>query len=163
MEDPQTKLEIEATATRRLSASSTGSLPPCSEYNPFVKAQGQQRKDFSYVTNLRKEVIQIVEPYRTRVLTFDDRIGALEKIVLDLEFQHNEFKDEVNKNARKYASKDSLHNRISEIRKAQLFELNQMHEKVALMNAKVDGFNSKLNNSEEFNKAFKTIMESLKI
>ena len=73
---------------------------------------------------MRKEVIQIVEPYRTRVLTFDDRIGALEKIVLDLEFQHNEFKDEVNKNARKYASKDSLQNRISEIRKAQLFELN---------------------------------------
>ena len=37
-----------------------------------------------------------------------------------------------------------------------------MHEKVALQNAKVDGFQSKLNNSEEFNKAFKTIMESLK-
>ena len=41
MEDPKTKLEIEATVTRRLSESSTGSLPPCSEYNPFVKAQGQ--------------------------------------------------------------------------------------------------------------------------
>ena len=93
METQEIKNEIYYTKTRRLSNSSTGSLPPCSEYNPFVKAQGQQRKDFSYVTNLRKEVIQIVEPYRSRVLTFDDRIGALEKIVLDLEFNHNEFKD----------------------------------------------------------------------
>ena len=40
MNDSATKKEIGATKTRRLSASSTGSLPPCSEYNPFVKAQG---------------------------------------------------------------------------------------------------------------------------
>ena len=37
-----------------------------------------------------------------------------------------------------------------------------MHERLALQNDKVDGFSVKLNNSEEFNKAFKQIMESLK-
>ena len=103
--------------TRPLSASSTGSLPPCSEWNPFVKAQGQQRKDFSYVTNLRKEVIQIVEPYRTRVLTFDNRIQKLEKIVIDLDQNQITHKDATAKEMRKFAHKDSLHNRIDEIRR----------------------------------------------
>ena len=88
MGEVRIKHEIGKTATRPLSASSTGSLPPCSEFNPFVKAQASTRKDFSYVTNLRREVIQLVEPYRTRVLTFDGRIAKLEKIVLDMEQNH---------------------------------------------------------------------------
>ena len=37
-----------------------------------------------------------------------------------------------------------------------------MHERLALQNDKVDNFATKLNNSEEFNKAFKQIMETLK-
>ena len=83
MDSRKINKEINDTVSRPLSGSSTGSLPPCNEYNPFVKAQSQHRKDFQYVTELRKEVIQIVEPYRSRVLTFDERIKACEKLLLD--------------------------------------------------------------------------------
>ena len=92
LESIDVQKEIKNTHTRPLSASSTGSLPPCSEFNPFVKAAAGTRKDFNYVTNLRKEVIQIVEPYRARVLTFDDRIQKLEKIVIDMDHAHIKFK-----------------------------------------------------------------------
>jgi len=43
-----------------------------------MKAIGSQRKDFSYVTNLRREVIQIIEPYRTRVLNAEKRQEVFE-------------------------------------------------------------------------------------
>ena len=66
-----------------MSASSNGSIggpnEDVQEDNPFVKAISSQRKDFKYVTNLRKEVIHIVEPFRQKVLLFDERLLSLEK------------------------------------------------------------------------------------
>ena len=41
-----------------------------------------QRKDFKYVTQLRKEVINVVEPFRAQVLEFEDRIKLLESFVI---------------------------------------------------------------------------------
>ena len=55
------------------------------KYNPFVKAISTQRKDFSYVTQLRKEVIHIVEPFRHKVLGFDSRLMFLEKSLIQLQ------------------------------------------------------------------------------
>ena len=79
--------EIRNTKTRPMSASSHGSMPDPDNYpyphkNPLIKAISSQRKDFSHVTNLRKEVINIVEPFRMKVLTFDDRLTMLEKTTL---------------------------------------------------------------------------------
>ena len=37
-----------------------------------------------------------------------------------------------------------------------------MHEKMKMQEDKVDGFTTQLRNAEEFNKAFKQIMEALK-
>ena len=67
--DAAIKEEIKERKTVPLSPSSSGSVlagerPPEREFNPFVKAISSQRKDFSYVTQLRKEVIHIVEPFR---------------------------------------------------------------------------------------------------
>ena len=60
--------EINERKTRPLSASSDGSVADpyggSRKHNPFIKAISSQRKDFSYVTQLRKEVIHIVEPFR---------------------------------------------------------------------------------------------------
>lgn len=56
-----------------------------------MKAISSNRKDFKYVTALRKEVIQIVEPFRAKVLTFEDRIKGLEKwVVVNGEHQKDE-------------------------------------------------------------------------
>ena len=52
--------------------------------NPFVKAVKDQRLDFSYVTSLRKEVIQLIEPFRIRALEtadiLDDTIDRIDKM-----------------------------------------------------------------------------------
>ena len=81
--DPRLRDEAKKTKTRPLSASSNGSIggpnEDVQEDNPFVKAISSQRKDFKYVTNLRKEVIHIVEPFRQKVLLFDERLLSLEK------------------------------------------------------------------------------------
>ena len=84
------RLEEEAENTKdgQLSGSSQGSVaadeepPPNRKLNPFVKAISVQRKDFKYVTQLRKEVINVVEPFRASVLEFDDRLAFLESYVV---------------------------------------------------------------------------------
>ena len=84
--DPDLAAEARAAKQEQLSDSSDGSVPGSDggrEFNPLMKAIGQQRKDFKYVTALRKEVIQIVEPFRAKVLTFDDRIRFLEKVAIE--------------------------------------------------------------------------------
>jgi hypothetical protein len=52
--------------------------------NPFVKAIKDQRLDFNYVTSLRKEVIQLIEPFRVRTLEtadiLDETILKINKI-----------------------------------------------------------------------------------
>ena len=93
--DEELREEIKARRTEPLSPSSSGSVlagerPPEREFNPFVKAISSQRKDFSYVTQLRKEVIHIVEPFRQKVLTFDGRLLLLEKIMAETQ---DEIKD----------------------------------------------------------------------
>ena len=37
------------------------------------------------MTNLRKEVINIIEPFRQKVLGFDDRLILLEKTTLEMD------------------------------------------------------------------------------
>ncbi len=84
--DPDLAAEAKAAKQEQMSDSSDGSVPAADgdrEFNPFMKAIGTQRKDFKYVTALRKEVIQIVEPFRARVMTFDDRIKFLEKFMVE--------------------------------------------------------------------------------
>lgn len=71
-----------------MSASSSGSLtqdnPPMHrEQNPFVKAIGTQRKDFSFVTSVRKEVINIIEPYRYKLKKFEERMRYLERFAVE--------------------------------------------------------------------------------
>lgn len=70
-----------------MSPSSNGSIldGPYRQYNPFVKSMSSQRKDFDWVSNMRKEVIQIVEPYRARVLTYEERIKNLEQVSINLQ------------------------------------------------------------------------------
>ena len=97
--------EIENTKTRRLSASSHGSMPDPDNYpyphkNPLIKAISSQRKDFTHVTNLRKEVINIIEPFRMKVLTFDDRLMLLEKSTLQMD---ERMRDEESKVGHKFA------------------------------------------------------------
>ena len=82
--------------------------------------------------------------------------------MLDLDQAHTSLKDGTAKTMRNFATKDSLHNRIDELRKTVHNEVNGISEKVTMQNDKVDGFMVKLNNAEEFNKTFKQIMESLK-
>jgi hypothetical protein len=87
------KEEVAHTATEMLSPSSNGSVGPEDrrENNPFVKAIGSQRKDFGYVTNLRREVIEIIEPFRDKVLGYDDRFNVLETFAEDLQHRQNKF------------------------------------------------------------------------
>ena len=71
-----------------MSASSTGSLtaddPPMKRReNPFVKAIGTHRKDFSFVTSVRKEVICIVEPLRHNLRKFEERMKYLEQFAVE--------------------------------------------------------------------------------
>lgn len=84
--DPDLHGEAINAKAEQMSASSFGSAPGEEggrEHNPFMKAISSNRKDFKYVTALRKEVIQIVEPFRAKVLTFEDRIKFLEKWVVE--------------------------------------------------------------------------------
>ena len=111
---------------------------------------------------MRKEVIQIVEPYRTRVLTFDDRIKNLEKLVLDQDQNLTIFKGHTEREMRKFAFKDSLQNRCNELRTNVHKELSGLSEKQTLMSDKVDGLSVKLYHAEQFNKSFKVLTENLK-
>ena len=94
------ELEIMNTKTEPLTPSSDGSIPALDvdgvdrEYNPYLKMTSSQRKDFLFVTNMRKEVISIVEPFRKTVLTFEDRLRCLEKQALDVD---NKMKDDESK------------------------------------------------------------------
>jgi hypothetical protein len=57
---------------------------PHEHINPFVKAIKDQRLDYSYVTSLRKEVIQLIEPFRVRTLEtadiLDETIQKISKL-----------------------------------------------------------------------------------
>ena len=78
--------EVSAAKHRKLSPSSNGSIgtPRHKRPNPLIKAIGTQRKDFEYVTNLRREVIEIVEPFRSKVLNVDRRFERDEQLIEDL-------------------------------------------------------------------------------
>lgn len=84
--------------TKDLSDSSDGELATDRDFNPFIKAISTQRKDFSYTTQIRKEVIHIVDPFRVKVLNFDERLNKLEKNMTEI-VEH--IKDEESKNVHK--------------------------------------------------------------
>ena len=63
---------------------------------------------------------------------------------------------------RKFAFKDSLQNRITELRSSIHSEIGSLMEKQTLMSDKVDGLSVKLFHAEQFNKSFNALMESLK-
>jgi len=67
--------EVMATKHRPMSPSSQGSVETLTAKrpNPLIKAVATQRKDFNFVTNLRREVIEIVEPYRSKVIDYERR------------------------------------------------------------------------------------------
>ena len=76
------------TQGRPMSSSSDGSItadmPPESRgRNPFVKAISSQRKDFNFVTMVRKEVINIVEPFRHKIRKFEKRLAYLERYTIE--------------------------------------------------------------------------------
>ena len=77
----------------QLTPSSAGLIgPPYSKKpNPLIKAIGTQRKDFDYVTNLRREVIEIVEPYRAKVIASQKRFELMEKTMEDLSAKVSKF------------------------------------------------------------------------
>lgn len=52
-----------------------------SHVNPFVNAIKDSRLDFNYVTTLRKEVIQLIEPFKIRTLETADLLDeTIERI-----------------------------------------------------------------------------------
>lgn len=76
--------------------------------NPFVKAIKDQRLDFNYVTSLRKEVIQLIEPFRVKTLETAD---TLEEVLYKLEKMNTEqfaFKDSIATQMKAFATKDDM-------------------------------------------------------
>lgn len=59
--------------------------------NPFVKAMKDQRLDYNYVTSLRREVINIVEPFRVSTLDTRNKLIKLEDRILKFEAKTSEF------------------------------------------------------------------------
>jgi hypothetical protein len=76
-----------------LTPSSAGLIgaPNHKKPNPLIKAIGTQRKDFDYVTNLRREVIEIVEPFRSKVIASSKRFEIVEKKMEELFAKVNKF------------------------------------------------------------------------
>lgn len=160
--------EIYNRVTRPLSASSTGSMPaaerpPEREFNPFVKAISSQRKDFSFVTQLRKEVIQIIEPFRNKVLTFDERLVLLEKAM-------TETQDLISDNEAKNTHRMNQMVTLTRLKQSQETWLQTLYEQVKKIEERINQITEaneimtiKLKHGEEFSRSFKAVMESSKI
>jgi hypothetical protein len=60
--------------------------------NPFVKAMKDQRLDFNYITALRREVINLIEPFRVKTLETAEKQTLLEQDFVQMKEAHHENK-----------------------------------------------------------------------
>ncbi len=77
---------------------------PNEHINPFVKAIKDQRLDYNYVTSLRKEVIELIEPFRVRTLEtadiLDDTMYRIDKMV----DEQRAFRESINAQMKTFAT-----------------------------------------------------------
>ena len=157
--------EIKNTKTRPMSASSHGSMPDPDNYpyphkNPLIKAISSQRKDFSHVTNLRKEVINIIEPFRMKVLTFDDRLLMLEKTTLQMDEKIRDDESKVAHKFAQYATLTRMKHQQDELLRTIHDQSRKLDEKITQLREGNEIMTIKLKHGEEFNKSFKAVMDA---
>lgn len=150
-----------------MSASSTGSVmdPYFGEagsrkFNPFIKAISSHRKDFSYVTQMRKEVIHIVEPFRQKVLTFDSRLMLLEKSLVELQETQRDHEAQTQHRINQMVTITRQKQYQDEILKAMHENTKKVDERITEITEKNEVMTIKLKHGEEFNKSFKMYMDA---
>ena len=114
-----------------------------------MKAVAEHRKDTNYTNNLRKEVIHIVEPFRCKVITMDERVRAVEKILIALEGELHEYKHDTDHRISSFVTQDRIKGYIDRAVKGFRSEVTKVHEKLDSMIVDQEGIKVRMQSEVE--------------
>ena len=129
----------------------------------MIKAIGTQRKDFEYVTNLRREVIEIVEPFRSKVLNVDRRFERDEQLIEDLSTKLTRLDHEYTNKFKGILSMERTNELIKEIRNQFRDEIERMRERLRKVEMKVDVHHQKISKVDDFYMIYKNSVDKFEV